>query len=89
MNQRQAQGGQHVGLALRRAGLPGQAQRAAQLAYARADVAEITQHDSGRLVRYRCLGGPGRSGQNGARLGQGLARTRQCQQQQIVRVAQT
>ena len=89
VDERQAQGGQHVGLPLRRAGLPGQAQRAAQLAYARADVTEITQHDSGRLVRYRCLVRAGPFRQNGARLGQGFARTRQCQQQQIVRVAQT
>ncbi|MGP8001381.1 MAG: hypothetical protein ACLPKI_29260 [Streptosporangiaceae bacterium] len=65
----QPQGGQHVSLALRRAGPASQAQRGSQLLNPGTDIAGIAQNNSRGLMGHRCLIPAGLLGQNCARLG--------------------
>jgi hypothetical protein len=84
LDQRYPERPEHISLALRRAGPASEAQSGSQFTDARVDVTGITQDDSDRLVGYRRLVRVGSPVQDGAGLAQGLTRTRQGQQQQII-----
>jgi len=89
VDERPAQGTQHIGLALRGPGPPGQPQRRSQLTYTGADVAGIAQDDPGGLMSDRGLIRARTPSQDRTRPGQCLLRAGQGQRQQIVHVTLT